>query len=95
MHVNAKYGKWSKGGIDYSPRVFASFEGIGKTRPRNVPALAPNCLELNYDALARHLQSIPSAHTFFFSGAVLGLERGLDAGGDKINNTCFFKCFLV
>ena len=55
------------------PRVFLSLGGIRKTRPRNVPMLASNCLKLNSDAPPRHPQPMPRTHTAFFSGAVLGL----------------------
>ena len=51
---------------------------IGKTRPRNAPALAPNCLKFNDDTLARHLQPMPSTHTFFF---VFVFGQGMGASG--------------
>ena len=45
---------------------FGPLGGVGKTRPRNVPVLAPNSLKLDYDALAIHLQPIPE-HPYRFS----------------------------
>ena len=49
-------GKWSKGGLTI-------ISGYREIRPRNVPALASNCLNSDLGALSRHLQSMPSTHT--------------------------------
>ena len=48
------------------PPLCGQTEGVGKTRPRHVPARAPDCLQFNYDAPARHPQPMPSTQTFFY-----------------------------
>ena len=63
LQVRASRSRLRNGQRRVYPRVFRSFEGIGKARPPNVRALAPNSLELNSDALARHSQQVPSTHT--------------------------------
>ena len=48
---------------------------VGKTGPRDVPVLAPNCLKFTFDGLARHPQPMPSTHTVFCS---LGYDIGVN-----------------
>lgn len=59
------------------PWVFKPFDCTEKTRPRKVPALAPNDLKLSYDALASHPQPMLSTHTtvhFFLFGHGIGAK---------------------
>ena len=46
----------------YTPRFFRPIGGTGKTSPRNVPALAPNCLRFYPDELGRHPPPMPITH---------------------------------
>ena len=65
---------------------FRSFRCAGKTRPRNVPALAQNCPKFNFDALARYPVLMPSTHTVFCT--LLGLEGPRRKRGQ--NNPLFY-----
>ena len=70
-----------KGG--HTPGFVGHLGVIGKTRPRNVPALAPHGLKINSDALARHPQPMQSAHTVCFFGHGIGADGAATQEGAK------------
>ena len=71
-----------KAGYIY-PRVSRSCEGTRKARPRNVLAVAPTYLQINYNAVARHPQPMPSTHTVVVVFRQ-GIVQGLTGPGGKI-----------
>ena len=65
---------------------FGHLGGVGKTRLRNVPVLAPNNLKIDYGALVIHLQPMPEhPHRLFCFGHSIGANGAATHEGANLS----------